>query len=915
MSTVQNQTKPPFADFTTPAGARFHRADLHVHSFAVSPDVKDVDMTVPNIVAKAQERGIGLLAITDHNAIDAVDELIIEGERQGVAVIAGVELSTADGHVLVYFDPRNVDNFKKWFAKLDFEEESDRNERWLLKPIQDLAKDVEVAGGIAIPAHVARSKSGCLDKATSKTQDAIIASPAICAIEVDGHEEFDWFSAEDKSAGYKRRREQMDRRLTALGEVAGSRLPKLYFSDAHRLDQLGRNRNGEERLTRVKMTEPSFTAFLLALRDPEARIRIEEQLPESYSRLVGARFVGGFLDEQEIAFSPNLTCLIGGRGAGKSTALEAVRGVCLNSHHDREVKSDPEWPNMVQLIYEDHFGERHYIQRTVGEKTLALTDDEAIECTIPIEGYAQDRVAEIIRGYGTDADQLGAFLDAFADIARFEERIAELRAHLRVNAESIVPVQDALGRRKAAEDALAEVQLKLKAVEKSNLKKALEVRRRLIQERQLRKAIEDRLGTIQTDIAKLDVDFDVEALASMLDAGDLKTTPSKKYLLGDGKDLEGLVKLVTYLQTQLRAWKKGGETKLAQVRPSIDSTINEWQSYDQRVEARYQQIITKLREENINPDVKQLTKLTDAETKAKQEIYSAKLDEIALAKLRRERKKLLAEYKSEQAARFYERQQATRRLTGVLNKSIREFKVKLTFVQGDECVGYERWLRDALGNRFFRSERISSFCRQLHPIELTELIARGARPKLVALEDDKGKSFFGTEVDEFMDCMRTADLMELETIDVSDAPAISLTTKTDGKIRTVAFEHLSFGQKASILLGALLCSNDTTPLIIDQPEDHLDSAFIYETIVSTLRNVKEQRQVILATHNANIAVLGDAELIVPLQSYGNVGRIREAGAVDASQTRDRACKILEGGAAAYERRGEMYGLRADGGRG
>jgi predicted ATP-dependent endonuclease of OLD family len=85
----------------------------------------------------------------------------------------------------------------------------------------------------------------------------------------------------------------------------------------------------------------------------------------------------------------------------------------------------------------------------------------------------------------------------------------------------------------------------------------------------------------------------------------------------------------------------------------------------------------------------------------------------------------------------------------------------------------------------------------------------------------------------------------------------------------------------------LLCSHDAAPLIIDQPEDHLDSAFIFETIVTTLRNIKERRQVILATHNPNIAVLGDAELIVPMQGFGNVGRIRDSGAVDADSTRKR----------------------------
>lgn len=889
-------------------GARFHRADLHIHSYGVSPDVADSAMTVPGIIATALERGIRLLAITDHNAIDAVDELVATAPEDKLAVIAGVELTLADGHALAYFDPSDLTSFKKWFGRLDFEEDETSGERWLLQSIADLARHTAHAGGIVIPAHVGRAGTGCLVKSTRKAQDAIIANSYVLALEVDRPAEFDWFSPTDRTSGYQQRREQMTKRIAALGEVAGPRLPMLYFSDAHRLDQIGRNRDGEERLTRIKMTEPSFAAFSLALRDPHARIRIEERLPETYARLIGTRFIGGFLDGQEMALSTNLTCLIGGRGAGKSTALEAIRCACLNTPHEREAAGDNEWPDVVQLIYEDQFGERHYIQRTAGEDTLALTDDGAVEYTIPIEGYAQDRVAEIIRRYADgDTSYLGKFLDGFADLASHERRIDELRGELRENAREIEPLADATKRRQSAETALAEIQLKLQAIEKSKLKEALEFRRRLGQERELRKAIISRLDEISADVGGQQITFDVRALAEDVDAGDLGTTPSKKYLVGSAKS-PGLVTLVDKLRADLETWKKRGEAKLASARPAIDSMISDWKSYDQRVEQRFQEIIGELREHGINPDVKQLTKLTDDETREKEAIRKAKADEVAVAKRRRERRRLIADYRAAQDARFYARQQATKTLTDVLNQAIDEFKVKLGFVRGESYAEYEQWLREAVGKRLFRSDRVDSFCRQVRPIELAELVSKNAKAKLLALKDDRGNGFFDGGVDDFIASVRNAGLMDLEAIDVSDAPAISLTTPVDGKMRTVAFGRLSFGQKASVLLGALLCSEDTAPLIIDQPEDHLDSAFIFETIVTTLRNIKEKRQVILATHNPNIAVLGDAELIVPMQGYGSVGRVRDAGAVDADQTRKRACKILEGGAAAYERRGEMYGL-------
>ncbi len=137
-----------------------------------------------------------------------------------------------------------------------------------------------------------------------------------------------------------------------------------------------------------------------------------------------------------------------------------------------------------------------------------------------------------------------------------------------------------------------------------------------------------------------------------------------------------------------------------------------------------------------------------------------------------------------------------------------------------------------------------------------------------------------------------------------DRPEVTLTVDQDNKTFVVPFDRFSFGQKASILLGVLLFSDRPDPLVIDQPEDHFDSAFIYDSVVKTLRRVKERRQVIVATHDANIAVLGDAELIVPLRSWAGQGLIVDRGSVDTDKTKKRACMILKGGEQAYRRRGE-----------
>lgn len=120
--------------------------------------------------------------------------------------------------------------------------------------------------------------------------------------------------------------------------------------------------------------------------------------------------------------------------------------------------------------------------------------------------------------------------------------------------------------------------------------------------------------------------------------------------------------------------------------------------------------------------------------------------------------------------------------------------------------------------------------------------------------------------------------------------------------------QLSLGQQQSIVLAILLHSNSKKPLLIDQPEDNLDSEFIAKHIVQNLKKIKEKRQVIIVTHNANIAVLGDAELIIPLKSTSIKSQIVGMGSIDRAETRAICCEVLEGGAQAFKKRKEIYGL-------
>lgn len=126
--------------------------------------------------------------------------------------------------------------------------------------------------------------------------------------------------------------------------------------------------------------------------------------------------------------------------------------------------------------------------------------------------------------------------------------------------------------------------------------------------------------------------------------------------------------------------------------------------------------------------------------------------------------------------------------------------------------------------------------------------------------------------------------------------------------KTREFAHLSLGQQQSVLLALMLSSENPNPLLIDQPEDNLDGEFIFSQLVPVIRLAKEHRQIIIVTHNPNIAVLGDAEQIVVLGANNEQSIIVERGSIDHQPTRERACNTLEGAKAAFTRRGKIYGL-------
>ncbi len=120
--------------------------------------------------------------------------------------------------------------------------------------------------------------------------------------------------------------------------------------------------------------------------------------------------------------------------------------------------------------------------------------------------------------------------------------------------------------------------------------------------------------------------------------------------------------------------------------------------------------------------------------------------------------------------------------------------------------------------------------------------------------------------------------------------------------------ELSGGKRVNLMLSLLLETADNRPLVIDQPEDELDNRFLFETLLPALGRLKGRRQVILATHNANIVVNGDADQIIQLDASAQHGYVAVSGAIENPDVRDAIVQTVDGGDEAFHMRKIKYGF-------
>ena len=247
-------------------GAQFRRADLHIHSFREggSYDVDDAAMTSEGIVDTALAENLQVIAITDHNAIGNVRRAVKHSEGKSILVVPGVELSTPQGHFLVYCP--TPDKLEGFYGKLAISPDK----KTCHDTIPQCLKYAEEFDGFGICAHIDLDNG--LEKAHPKYdafKQEILNCKNLLALEISKADKSGWFSSSDDSPD---RKNCASLRCKHLGQEEDIELPKVMASDAHSVGALGRNAAGNRRLTRFKMESLTFDSLRIALQIGRAHV-------------------------------------------------------------------------------------------------------------------------------------------------------------------------------------------------------------------------------------------------------------------------------------------------------------------------------------------------------------------------------------------------------------------------------------------------------------------------------------------------------------------------------------------------------------------------------------------------------------------------------------------------------------------
>jgi hypothetical protein len=891
-----NKTRSPVLSeaLKQPNGARFYRCALQVNPFAYhgrhgkqTAFQNEAEYNAA-IIEACRVNAVEAIAVTDHYRVSDSVGLVEAARAAGVFVFGGFEAASSDGvHFLCLYDTDKENSLERLIGELGVRDET------MLSPngdkdCQRLVECVRAQGGITVAAHVAAS-NGLLTRLDGQSRMNAWKSPDLYACALPG-------PVSDAPQNLRPILENKDPAHLRERKVA-----IVNASDVNSPADLADPRSS----CYIKMSALSVEGLRQAFLDPESRIRLHSDLiPEPHTEFVAMAWEGGFLDGQHIHFNGNLNVLVGGRGTGKSTVIESLRyalaidplGEEATKAHQAVLKYVLKSGTKVSLLVRSHHPTRHdyTIERTIPNPAVVKDEQGAVLNLLPrdvvpgVEVFGQHEISELTKS----REKLTLLLERFVERdPNAGSQKAKLRLELERSRGRIADVQREMKLIEERLGLLPGLEETQKRFQDAGLEEKLKEKSLMLREERILASIKDRLQPVlalRQELANL-LPIDTAFLSTKA----LEGMPNSA-ILSQGAAI--LQKITDQLQTIAGQIDKG----LQVADMEVLALRERWELRKQAVETTYQALLRELQKSNIDGEEfirlrRQIEELRPL--REKKEVRSRDL-----ATNQNDRRNLLDEWVNLQSAEYRALEKAAKRVSRKLKGKVR---AEVTMAGNREPL--EKLLREEVGGNLSAAlERLKSQ-DNLSLLQFAEFCREG--PALLGqrygLTPGAAERIAQAPPEVFM---------KIEELELPATTKVELNTSAAGEPETwQTIEALSTGQKATAVLLLLLLESEA-PLIVDQPEDDLDNRFITDGVVPTMKDEKRKRQFVFSTHNANIPVLSDAELIIGLSTGVHndavQGRISEhhMGSIDMRPVREMVEDILEGGKTAFEMRRLKYGF-------
>jgi energy-coupling factor transporter ATP-binding protein EcfA2 len=610
---------------------------------------------------------------------------------------------------------------------------------------------------------------------------------------------------------------------------------------------------------------------------------------------------GGFLADLKLRFPRGLTCVIGPRGSGKSTLAEALRlvlsGLPVTASKSRlELIKANLGASAIALRTADEkdragftvrrgFGQTPVVSAVDGRPITTIDLDRG--SFLPIDAYSSSDVEAI-------ADEsLGPKRRSLLDDLRGSEldaiqlHLSEDRRALEANADGITAVEKHVRDLTEQIEELGDVDARLAALPSGGAREGTAEFRSASGQRQLNEGEGTRIAAARRQLAEFVPKLKAEALSGRRGVVGAATGSANDALVDEAARM-----LVTF-------WRVV-DSSIAAIELAASSTAAELERVASQLKAAHlaqESTYLALQQEN-----QEAARIFEARAAAERDVaavvalrHERAEAESRLRDLAAQRRALKAEYVLTRDKISELREAVAQQLQNAAGP-----RVQIRVQRNADTLEYRQQLLSALyGSKLKNQDEILRSLSSIRPDELGQILR----------DDDLAEldthAILGRErAKKVMESLRTnLDPLALDTLVIDDRIIIELDVSSDGARHFKDAAELSRGQKCTALLPILLARRES-PLLIDQPEDNLDNHFIYQTVVESINRLRSTRQMIFITHNANIPVLGEADLVVVMNSDGRRGFVEKAGTVDECRT--HIIDLLEGGAEAFELRRKRY---------